>query len=597
MAERRRPPVSVVTTSPTLHSDYTAGLPSKGTRLSVTVVEALRDLIVVSLDHNSKVYQGALLDITNRSIKPFCSSPFPKPEDSAEDEAMFALKMRHTYMVSSRENEAPFNGGIAGQGTGKAIEPARDKRAPRTKIDQHVRMRKLRPRQTLCSNCQSRCEDASTGATTTTSRGSAKKNTAPLVSVVRGTRESHRAPPLEAPQGSGGKSGGEPPHPSVPTQTSPSPWTEETPPQADVYGSVAEDPLIKEELPSSAQMPESEEPARRQQQRPLLPPDHDRREREREREQITTAAQPVMTSRKKRSSLITLTSKAGDERRTTRAEVKAQQQQQIQTEHHHLALPQQSPVIKISFNNPQGKGTIVKIPAKVAVADYEETTSDDEEKEDFAAVPEAGSVTGPYAGISQETERSAGGKPKRRKRETTAEAIGENMENQPAAVQTSVRHHKHKAGKHKRKRHKESGGTENTGDSDGESVPNFPQAAVGGGETNNGEEFAVAAADEPLRNGDVVWGKVMGFPWWPGRILSIGAEDETSSANDSDMALLNGEAHVAWFGSSTSSRILTSSLAPFLRDFKLRYNRRKRGPYKEAIRQATQEAKAKTRTG
>lgn len=235
----------------------------------------------------------------------------------------------------------------------------------------------------------------------------------------------------------------------MPTQTSPSPWTEETPPQADVYGSVAEDPLIKEELPSSAQMPESEEPARRQQQRPLLPPDHDRREREREREQITTAAQPVMTSRKKRSSLITLTSKAGDERRTTRAEVKAQQQQQIQTEHHHLALPQQSPVIKISFNNPQGKGTIVKIPAKVAVADYEETTSDDEEKEDFAAVPEAGSVAGPYAGISQETERSAGGKPKRRKRETTAEAIGENMENQPAAVQTSVRHHKHKAGKEK----------------------------------------------------------------------------------------------------------------------------------------------------
>lgn len=75
-------------------------------------------------------------------------------------------------------------------------------------------------------------------------------------------------------------------------------------------------------------------------------------------------------------------------------------------------------------------------------------------------------------------------------------------------------------GKHKRKRHKESGGTENTGDSDGESVPNFPQAAVGGDETNNGEEFAVAAADEPLRNGDVVWGKVMGFPWWPGKYPS-----------------------------------------------------------------------------
>lgn len=83
-----------------------------------------------------------------------------------------------------------------------------------------------------------------------------------------------------------------------------------------------------------------------------------------------------------------------------------------------------------------------------------------------------------------------------------------------------------------------------------------------------------------------------------GRIISLGVEDHEASsvATASETDLQNGEAHVAWFGSSTSSRILITSLAPFLRDFKLRYNRRKRGPYKEAIRQASQEAKARNRT-
>ncbi|XP_071560278.1 uncharacterized protein [Temnothorax nylanderi] len=88
--------------------------------------------------------------------------------------------------------------------------------------------------------------------------------------------------------------------------------------------------------------------------------------------------------------------------------------------------------------------------------------------------------------------------------------------------------------------------------------------------------------------GDVVWGKIHGFPWWPGKVLSITVsckEDGTSSGP---------QAHVAWYGSSTSSLMSCDQLSPFLETFKTRYNKKKRGPYKEAIRQAQNEARSQS---
>lgn len=54
--------------------------------------------------------------------------------------------------------------------------------------------------------------------------------------------------------------------------------------------------------------------------------------------------------------------------------------------------------------------------------------------------------------------------------------------------------------------------------------------------------------------GDVIWGKLQGFPWWPGRVVSMGEE---------------GHARVAWFASSTSSLVPFHRLAPFLDNFKV----------------------------
>lgn len=81
---------------------------------------------------------------------------------------------------------------------------------------------------------------------------------------------------------------------------------------------------------------------------------------------------------------------------------------------------------------------------------------------------------------------------------------------------------------------------------------------------------------------DIVWGKVKGFPWWPGRVMAINISQKDNSV------VIRQVAQVAWFGSSTMSHIACSDLYPFLEDFKVRFNRKKRSTsYRRAIKQAT----------
>lgn len=100
---------------------------------------------------------------------------------------------------------------------------------------------------------------------------------------------------------------------------------------------------------------------------------------------------------------------------------------------------------------------------------------------------------------------------------------------------------------------------------DSEIVPEFPASS------NEG------IGNKPLQVsvGDVVWGKVVGFPWWPGRVLKL------SSAS---------HAHVAWYASTLSSLMPCDNLSPFLDEYKLRFNKKNKGLYKEAVKLATLEA-------
>ena len=84
-----------------------------------------------------------------------------------------------------------------------------------------------------------------------------------------------------------------------------------------------------------------------------------------------------------------------------------------------------------------------------------------------------------------------------------------------------------------------------------------------------------------VRVGDIVWGKIPGFPWWPGRVSSI-----TVTQRDNDVVITQ-LAKVCWFGSNTMSHVHCADLYPFLQDFKARYNKKKKGQYRVAIKQAT----------
>ncbi|CAI5774814.1 Hypothetical predicted protein [Podarcis lilfordi] len=80
--------------------------------------------------------------------------------------------------------------------------------------------------------------------------------------------------------------------------------------------------------------------------------------------------------------------------------------------------------------------------------------------------------------------------------------------------------------------------------------------------------------------GDIVWGKIHGFPWWPARVLDI----NVSQKENGDPSWQ--EAKVSWFGSPTTSFLSLSKLSPFSEYFKLRFNRKKKGMYRKAITEA-----------
>lgn len=61
--------------------------------------------------------------------------------------------------------------------------------------------------------------------------------------------------------------------------------------------------------------------------------------------------------------------------------------------------------------------------------------------------------------------------------------------------------------------------------------------------------------------GDVVWGKITGFPWWPGRVCAINT-DETKEGT-----ILKHVADIDWYNSPTKSHLHCSQLHPFLEHF------------------------------
>ena len=83
--------------------------------------------------------------------------------------------------------------------------------------------------------------------------------------------------------------------------------------------------------------------------------------------------------------------------------------------------------------------------------------------------------------------------------------------------------------------------------------------------------------------GDIVWGKIHGFPWWPARVLTISGSHKAETAS---CEARWPEAKVAWFGSPTTSQLSVAKLSPFRELFRSRFNRKKKGMYRRAILEA-----------
>ena len=83
-----------------------------------------------------------------------------------------------------------------------------------------------------------------------------------------------------------------------------------------------------------------------------------------------------------------------------------------------------------------------------------------------------------------------------------------------------------------------------------------------------------------MRAGDVVWGKVSGFPWWPALVKRV---DRRAKDN-------HRMATISWFASNTKSVVPCAKLAMFLEHYKTYFSKRKRGTYLSAVSQAKRRA-------
>ncbi|BES98917.1 Hypothetical proteinypothetical proteinP domain [Nesidiocoris tenuis] len=554
--------------------DTTAVMLTTNSKILVTVDEALPDIIVVSYAFESKLFQGVLLNSNKRYLPckgndaaatapSQAASTDPKPpgtELSETDQLYFSIRQRFTYFQEKHVNHIHVQ---------KKVTSAKAK-------NQKMTVR-LRPRQVLCSKCKSICNENSENVNSHMTRSSSNKNlknpdpppdensdkpvTRSLLAENRRNLCIPSSPPAaQLPNSSPAKLC---PSfiPRLPRLRQRKPENgEATSPISNGNGNVDKIDWIKRE--DDDVLEEGE--------------DDDDEEKK-------------MVLRKKRS--VGSMEDLWDETVFEEASKKAKT----------------TPVIKISFGT-QGEGTVLKIPPKV------QQNSESEADEKPKSNVEAKAAKKAMKKAKKEAKKKTGSvrSPMRTRRSATPEQDTE---------ETQYRKHRHKM-KHKKKHKAEkfdqeelkerclkqklsinlkrvtpntyekadsNSGEESSSESESpssslEKVPDFPAAPPSAQLEGTSDVSSCKTTDgSVVAVGDVVWGKIQGCPWWPGKILNILITSENNSWH----------AHVSWYGSTTSSMMPCDQLSPFLQTFKVRYNKRKKSAgYKEAIRQATSEASA-----
>ncbi|XP_060526389.1 PWWP domain-containing protein 2A-like [Cylas formicarius] len=582
----------------------------KNTKISVYVDEALPDIIVVTYEFGLKLFKGVLLDSNKRNLPCGIQSlnpAFTVPSKKPDDDPLYSVNQRFSYM----DPNAPKKKNIQ--------MPSKYKNNKMT-----VR---LRPRQVLCSKCKGICNEnsenvsrkrkSSDGAKISSPpppsrRGSNAPVTRSVNTYLNTTRRKLRRQEMEE-------------GPKVTKSDS----IENINPENWDAAETSEKPLDAVNL----------EGAPRTVQNPKHSPNHSESSSDHFEPPRLTQTQSLRaarrTVRKKRNVGPNGSQWTDDEKTGSMNSEQAVNSSGITTN---------TRTIKISYG-PQGEGTVLKIPAQI-----DNVNGDDSEenvnvgrpplnlpnkaarkamkrarKEARRKILLGGSPL--YLGGTSPRYALGNGSP----RYTVGSAsprhgLGNNSPRYmiPAFDINVSRRRKHKV-KHKKKhkddkdrKHKEGEvssstqdetkeqcitqklsinlkrlnemytsctvheDTTSSSDEHSEQMPDFPPANQPLMLRINARTLSSAMGADGVRLlvGDVVWGKIHGFPWWPGKILTI------SGCNAQ-----GPQAHVAWYGSSTSSVMQCDQLSHYLDNFKARYNKKKKGLYKEAIKQATSEAK------
>ncbi|XP_065352967.1 PWWP domain-containing protein 2B-like isoform X1 [Cloeon dipterum] len=535
----------------------------KNSEIAVQVEDAVNDVLVVSFRYQGKVYQGALLDSTKRQFpcgitapKDFLTPPPPPPVVSLEGEGAEAAHVnnvvhRHTYFQNNGELHPPLNfKSLKGQGN--------KQRQPNKKLT--VR---LRPRKVLCANCKSTCNPADPAKPMPVI-------TEPPTSNSRTTRRSLRNTAEEDQRGATFK------EPEFVLLNGPTPENDSCSNSSTEDGKKAGKIKIVGNYWISPTR-DSEEDVKD----PLAIEESDK-----------------MVLRKKRSvgSMEDLWDESILEEGHKRSKLVDSLESPRTT----------TPVIKISFG---GQRTVMKIPSKVQSFDSVENSENESERAAKKAMKKAKKrkfdwEVPPNFGEGRRHKHKHLKKHKKSRHrdehddeQWNVSQTDEEIKEQCLKQRLSISLKRLNATAYMRRDQDDPTPSSSTSPSpDGsEDVPNFPETDLAAEppapESHEPEQMVtlsvqscVTAEGRRMNVGDVVWGKIHGFPWWPGKVISI------SISRKEDGVCLSSHAHVSWYGSHTSSKMPCDQLNPFIESFKVRYNKKKRGPYKEAIRQATNEA-------
>lgn len=95
-----------------------------------------------------------------------------------------------------------------------------------------------------------------------------------------------------------------------------------------------------------------------------------------------------------------------------------------------------------------------------------------------------------------------------------------------------------------------------------------------------------------LRIDDVVWGKLSGWPWWPGRVLSIVEVECSQTASVEQTGTVQKTVAIEWFGDRTISEYPCDELRDFVDEYAKRFDRKALSRYSGRYRLAIREAQA-----